>query len=312
MEELARRYIEGVGVRPDPFEGARWLQRAAERGAPGAMFNVGVMYERGMVLEKDPAKALDWYHRASAAGVPMATHNLALMYREGVGVAPDHQRAHELLLVAARHGMGASMYALGAMHEAGSHGLAKDSVQAVVWYAMALEFQRAHPATQNSDLAQRAEHKVADLQRVLTAVELRQAQAQGEREYRIILETIRAAGQSAAKPTEPAPTAPGAPPATRPDETPAPAPAAPPTAAPAPRDGAPAEVAPLPKEQVAEIQRLLIGLRLYAGRPDGVMGPNTANAIRQFQRSAQLEETGQPSADLLQALRARTAAPPRR
>ncbi|HJQ61062.1 MAG TPA: SEL1-like repeat protein [Vineibacter sp.] len=304
MEELARRYIGGIGVKPDPFEGASWLQRAADRGAPGAMFNLGVMHERGMVLDKDPAKALAWYRKASTAGVPMATHNLALMLRDGAGVPADPARGHELLLEASRQGMSASMYVLGAMYEAGSHGLAKDSVQAVVWYALAMEFQRAHPATQNSDLAQRAEQKMADLQRALSPAELRQAQTQGEREYRAILQAMRAANPpQPPSATEPAPTID---PATDPATAPPPQTAVAPPAAPVARDGEPPAVS---KEQLEEIQRLLGALRLYAGRPDGIMGNNTRAAIRQFQRQAQLAETGEPSAALLDALRRRTAAP---
>lgn len=376
MEELARRYIEGVGVPSDTAEGVRWLEEAAARGAPGAMFNLGVMYERGIAVPKDLAKALDWYARASAGGVAMATHNMALMYREGVGVPADHKRAAELLLAAARNGMSASMFALATMYEAGSHGTRKDLVQAVMWYAMAMHFQQAHPATENSEMAQKAGLRIEALQRVLPAADLKRAQALGEKEYTLIVDTIRAgaklppssptaapagatpstpAGPSSksepavnplavpANPTtqtlpgpKPGATAPAAaqPPApkqtaTRPDaRTPAAAPetgqppgaaAGKPPEAPQvasrPDAKAPATPATKPmsrKDQITEIQKMLAGLRLYDGKADGVLGTATRNAIKQFQRMMALQETGEPSQQLVEELREASRLPERK
>src|SRR4029453_19210428 len=136
-----------------------------------AMYNVGVMFERGIILTRNPAKALEWYTKAATAGVPMAMHNLALMYREGTGVPQDTKRAVGLLQAAARSGMSASMYALGTMYDDGSFGVSQDLVQAVVWYAMALQFQRASPANQNSELAVRAQQKMNGLQLILPAAD---------------------------------------------------------------------------------------------------------------------------------------------
>jgi len=285
MEELARRYLEGAGVKVNAAEGAQWLQRAAERGSAGAMYNIGVMYERGIVLNEDRAKALEWYTKAAAAGVPMAMHNMALIYREGIGVPADEKRAYELLLTAARNGMSASMFALGTMYEAGTYGLEQDYVQAVVWYAMALQFQRANPATQNSNLAQRAEEKVAGLQLTLPQDALQRAQTMGETEFRLIVDTIKSG--------------------------PKPPPAAaltPPPSAPAQTTPAPATAPANPKEQLTEIQKLLSALRLYNGKPDGAMGPGTRAAIKTFQRSAGMPETGEPSPALVAALREKVEA----
>jgi localization factor PodJL len=322
MEELARRYVEGAGVRPNPVEGASWLRLAAERGAPGAMFNVGVMYERGMVLERDPAKAMEWYGRAASAGVAMATHNMALMYREGTGVPVDHKRAFDMLLSAARLGMSASMFVLGTMYEAGSHGLPRDQVQAIVWYAMSMQFQRAHPAMQASDLAVRAEQKTTDLQGRLSQAELQRAQAMGEREYRVIIAMIRAASRArpatppASAPPPPAAAAPaaGPPSATAGDAPPAPVeppPPPPPTASAPPPPAPPEATPPAPpaeapasaRDQLMEIQKLLAALRLYGGKIDGMIGPQTRKAIRDYQRANGMPQTGEPSPKLAEALR---------
>jgi hypothetical protein len=294
-----------------------------------------------MVLERDFAKAMEWYGKASAAGVAMATHNMALMHREGTGVPVDHKRAVEMLLSAARLGMSASMYALGTMYEAGSHGLNKDLVQAIVWYAMAMQFQRAHPATQGSDLAMRAELKMTELRSMLPDADLQRAQALGEREYRVIIATMRAADKSrpaapaaAPKPADPGTPAPGPsaervsppPPAPPQDQPPASTPQAPSAPAPAPEpqsaarpdakapEAAPPSAAPPAgaDERLADIQRMLASLRLYGGKVDGKMGPQTRKAIRDYQRMNRMPQTGEPTPKLVEMLRKQVEQKPKR
>lgn len=75
--------------------------------------------------------------------------------------------------------------------------------------------------------------------------------------------------------------------------------------------------------QEAARRRLLVGIQselaelgLYAGDPDGVMGPRTAAAIKSYQTSAGLESDGLASDDLLAILRRRdsdttASAPPK-
>ncbi|HYC63494.1 MAG TPA: tetratricopeptide repeat protein, partial [Reyranellaceae bacterium] len=87
MEEMARRLVHGVGVPRDQQAGAGWLLRAAQAGSAQAMFNVGVMYERGFVVERDSTKAIEWYRKAIEANLPAAKHNLALLLRDGKGAA---------------------------------------------------------------------------------------------------------------------------------------------------------------------------------------------------------------------------------
>ena len=178
--------------------------------------------------------------------------------------------------------MGASMFVLGSMSEAGSHGRQKDLVEAIVWYAMVVQFQRLNPGTGSADLARRAGEKVRELQQVLSAAEMAQAQSIGEREYRLIVDTMRAA----ARPPDDRAAAP----ATAPPEPP------PATA----------------REQLVEIQKLLLGLRLYTGKPDGLMGPRTRKAIHAFQRQAGLPQTGEPSPELLDHLRKQATPKPKR
>lgn len=59
---------------------------------------------------------------------------------------------------------------------------------------------------------------------------------------------------------------------------------------------------------IARVQAELIRRGLMQGTPDGVPGPQTALAIRAFERAAGLAETGQPSAVLLAALEGQSKA----
>jgi peptidoglycan hydrolase-like protein with peptidoglycan-binding domain len=58
-----------------------------------------------------------------------------------------------------------------------------------------------------------------------------------------------------------------------------------------------------PAEQIRAIQRALADLQLLRDKPDGVLGPMTRNAIRDFQRGAGLRDSGEPSKEVYLALR---------
>jgi localization factor PodJL len=57
------------------------------------------------------------------------------------------------------------------------------------------------------------------------------------------------------------------------------------------------------RETLKEIQSLLAKLRYEVGTPDGRMGPRTAAAIREFQRSAGMAPDGRATPELLDTLR---------
>jgi peptidoglycan hydrolase-like protein with peptidoglycan-binding domain len=76
---------------------------------------------------------------------------------------------------------------------------------------------------------------------------------------------------------------------------------------PRPAEAAPAKADPAARpraEIIADIQRELTRRSLYDGPVDGVMGPKTDSAIRDFEVSAALKATGEPSEEVLRLLRA--------
>lgn len=279
MEELGRRYIQGAGAAPDAAEGAKWMLRAAEKGSPRAMFNVGVMYERGFEVPKDTAKAVEWYRKAVAAGVPMAQHNLALLMRDGNGTRADLVGAFEMMRAAARAGVANSMLALAIMHERGQ-GTRRDNVAALVWYAMAAQFAK-FTESERSEVYLSATAKQADLSKRLPAADLQRAQTIGETEYKTIVDAMRLAARGS-----PHSSAPAIPPGTAAPDLPA------------------KTVKPIDaRDQLVEIQKMLFALKFYNGPPDGIMGPATTAAVKEFQKTAGLPTNGEVSQDLFDLLR---------
>jgi TPR repeat protein/peptidoglycan hydrolase-like protein with peptidoglycan-binding domain len=284
MEELARRLVQGIGVAKDQQAAAGWLLRAAQRGSGQSAFNVGVMYERGFVVERDSTKAIEWYRKAAEANVPMAKHNLALLLRDGKGAPRNVKEAVELLRSAARQGMAASMFTLGDIYERGDEGL-KDPAIALAWFAIAAEFDRQTNRGGESALAKMASQRVQVLQRILLPGELERAQQFGQAEFKLIVEALQ----------------PPKPPTLATDASGLPRPALPPL----PSAASASEPPGWPKtatDQIRVIQQALVDLKLLRDKPDGALGPMTRNAIRAFQRSVAMRETGDPTVDVFVAL----------
>jgi peptidoglycan hydrolase-like protein with peptidoglycan-binding domain len=277
--------VQGIGVAKDQQAAAGWLLRAAQRGSGQSAFNVGVMYERGFVVERDSSKALEWYRKAAEANVPMAKHNLALLLRDGKGAPRNSKEAVELLRSAARQGMTASMFSLGDIYERGDEGL-KDPAIALAWFAIAAEFERQTNRGGESALAKMASQRVQVLQRILMPGELERAQQFGQAEFKQIVEALQ--------PPKPATTTPS-------EIAGLPRPAFPPLPPAAPSSDPPG----WPKsatDQIRVIQQALVDLKLLRDKPDGALGPMTRNAIRAFQRSLAMRETGDPTVDVFVAL----------
>jgi TPR repeat protein/peptidoglycan hydrolase-like protein with peptidoglycan-binding domain len=284
MEELARRLVQGVGVTKDQQAGAGWLLRAAQRGSAQSAFNVAVMYERGFVVERDSTKAIEWYRKAVAANLAMAKHNLALLLRDGKGAPRDGKEAVELLRSAALQGMAASMFTLGDIYERGD-AAPKDAATALAWFAITAEFERQTNRGTETSLAKTASQRSQTLQRILTPAELERAQQSGQAEFKLIVETL--------SPPKPAPAS-------------APPPPSEPVAAPPPPPSPDADPPGWPKagnDQVRLIQQALVDLKFLRDKPDGALGPMTRTAIRGFQRSIGLRETGEPTREVYAALK---------
>lgn len=295
MEELGRRLLAGAGVPRDAQTGATWYQLAANAGSPTAAFTLGVLYERGVSVERDATKAVEWYSKAAAGNVAAARHNLALMLRDGRGVKQDGPKAVELLRAAARQGMTASMFTLGDMYERGGAVL-KDPAAALAWFAIANELELQANNGSETPLARNAQTRGEALERVISGTDRERSQKIGQEEFHQIVAALSPKPATAEPPPSPPPP-------------PAPPPAmAAPAAAPTATKSAAAEKPPAPAwpegkaDQVKAVQQALIELHRFRGKADGTAGPATRAAIRDFEKSTGLPETGQASHEVYIAL----------
>jgi peptidoglycan hydrolase-like protein with peptidoglycan-binding domain len=310
MEEIGRRLLAGDGVPRDVHTGTTWFQLAANAGSPMAAFTLGVLYERGISVERDSAKAVEWYRKAEAGNVAAAKHNLALMLRDGKGVAQDGPKALELLRAAAHQGMTASMFTLGDMYERGGAVL-KDPAAALAWFSIAYEFElKANNGTE-TPLAKSAQARGQTLERMISGTDRERTEKIGKDEFRQIVVALTPP-RPPPRPTLPLPPMPVPPPAAASaaaTNAAAAAPAPGPAPAPAPAPSAAAEE-PQPQpawpkaavDQVKAVQQALVDQHRLRGKADGAAGPATRAAIREFEKSAGLPETGQASREVYLAL----------
>lgn len=91
---LGLLYHNGWGMPArDALRAQHWYTLAAERGHPGAQYNLAVMRDTGDGVPRDSAQAAFWYAEAARQGLPAAAYNLALMTLAGDGLRRDPAQA---------------------------------------------------------------------------------------------------------------------------------------------------------------------------------------------------------------------------
>jgi peptidoglycan hydrolase-like protein with peptidoglycan-binding domain len=186
--------------------------------------------------------------------------------------------------------MAASMFTLGDIYERGDAG-AKDPAIALAWFAIAAEFERQTNRAGESALGKMASQRVQVLKRTLLPGELERAQQFGQAEFKQIVEALQPPKPASSEPSQTA--------------------AAPPFPAASPpggREPGPRDWPSAVEDQVRVVQQALVDLKFLRDKPDGALGPMTRNAIRAFQRSVGMRETGEPTRDVFEALQGAVAA----
>jgi TPR repeat protein len=114
------------------------LWREAHLGRPSSMYSLYLAFLDGNGPKKDLGAALDWLRRASEAGHSSAHYALARRYQLGNGVAKDLPRALSLFEKAGEAGDGRGMYRAGLMHRLGE-GTVENPAMAAAWYRRAID-----------------------------------------------------------------------------------------------------------------------------------------------------------------------------
>lgn len=61
-------YYNGVGVKQDYVEAAKWYRKAADKGYTMAQFNLGLMYRDGEGVKQNRTVAKEWLGKACDSG----------------------------------------------------------------------------------------------------------------------------------------------------------------------------------------------------------------------------------------------------
>jgi TPR repeat protein len=85
-------------------EALKWWLKSAEQGHRQALYNVGILYDKGRGVKQDYAEAASWYLKAANAGDVDAQFSLGCMYFQGQGVNKDFTEALTWLSSAANQG----------------------------------------------------------------------------------------------------------------------------------------------------------------------------------------------------------------
>ncbi|WP_306140743.1 peptidoglycan-binding protein [Roseibium sp. MMSF_3412] len=258
------KYTEGEGVPADLEKAAVWYQKAANKGLPPAQYRLASLYEKGRGVEKDTAKARAWYSQAAQAGNAKAMHNLAVLYAEGGGEEPDYAKAAMWFESAANYGVKDSLFNLGILY-AGGIGVDKDLVASYKWFAIAADKGDPEAAKRRDDVANMMDQQtLANARLAVESFKLKDADPAANK---VTLEPSWAEQSSL----------------------------------PAANVSAPAPAGDI--DMIREAQDKLNYLGFDTGTPDGQMGPRTRSAIRAFQRSIGLPETGEVDAKLIDELK---------
>ncbi|MDD2358370.1 MAG: tetratricopeptide repeat protein [Thiovulaceae bacterium] len=104
MYEVGVMFEKGLGCICNFSEAAFWYEEAAKRGHPEAFNNLGVLYKDGHGVSQDDKRAFICFSRSADAGLKEGIYNLGLMYDQGLGCEEDHDKALDLCRKAAYQG----------------------------------------------------------------------------------------------------------------------------------------------------------------------------------------------------------------
>jgi localization factor PodJL len=152
--EIGVRYAEGKGVAADYATAAKWYERAAQGGIVPATFRLGTLYEKGLGTKKDIDAARGYYLQAAEKGSAKAMHNLAVLDADGGGVGPNYKSAAQWFRKAAERGVADSQFNLGILYARGI-GVEQNLAESYKWFSLAAAQGDADSARKRDDVAKR-------------------------------------------------------------------------------------------------------------------------------------------------------------
>lgn len=240
-------------------EAIEHLQQAADGGLASAMTALALAYRQGQGVAPDDAQAVRWYRAGAEAGDALAMNNLGYMYGQGLGgLRPDAAEAASWYLRAANAGSVFAMNNIGRFYLDG-RGVVQDYGQARYWLQRGAE--AGHPPAMNNLGGMYAMGQGGPIDHRQAMVRFRRAADEGHAPAMANVALAYSNGQGVARDPEQA--------ALWFEQS--------------IRGGAGASVLGvldgLPRPVIRALQQRLRLAGVYAGAVDGVVGPQTRNAV---------------------------------
>lgn len=249
------------------------LEQRADAGDPKAQHDLALAYLTGTAGTENPERAAELLREAAIQGLPSAQYNLAVLYETGQGVRQDDVRALLWYHSAAEQGHPNAQYNLGVMYAEG-RGIPLNFEEAARWFQAAAKQGMARALY---NLAVMNDEGLGVVQDKKKAVDLFRAAAEAGDQRAIEMlsgSTVPATGRDSALNGAILNGSEGV-----------------------------QSASDVPAVIIAAIQEELTRLGFYSGRIDGLMGPKTRAAIRAFEISDGLEESGEATEALLEQLK---------
>ncbi len=152
--EIGVRYAEGRGVASDYAEAMKWYERASQGGIVPATFRLGALYEKGLGAKRDLETARRYYIQAAEKGSAKAMHNLAVLDADGGGAGPNYKGAAQWFRKAAERGVADSQFNLGILYARGI-GVEQNLAESYKWFSLAAAQGDADSGRKRDDIAKR-------------------------------------------------------------------------------------------------------------------------------------------------------------
>ncbi len=136
--EIASRYADGFGTKPDLTKAVEWYRRAANQGLAAAQYRLGSLLEHGRGTPKDIGTAAVLYEKAAIKGNSKAMYNLGVLHAQGALGKPDFQQAARWFTEAAEVGIRDGQFNLAILYARGL-GVSTDLEEAYLWFSIAAE-----------------------------------------------------------------------------------------------------------------------------------------------------------------------------
>jgi uncharacterized protein len=110
---VAKAYNEMQKKKPDLEKCFKWLNTAASKNDPEALYAIGTWYLHGRYVKKNPKTAVEYFLKAIDGNFADAYFDLGVSYEKGIGVVKNKAQAFSCYLNAALRGEKQSIYEVG-------------------------------------------------------------------------------------------------------------------------------------------------------------------------------------------------------